>query len=95
MKRLLFSLVLSTASLLVCKAVPANPSVARVLQPDGSYITLVLHGDEFLNFQTTADGYSVVKGADGYWRYAVKSGDVLAASGVNAEISCARSQCFG
>lgn len=41
-------------------------------QPDGSYITLRLLGDEWMNFNTTVDGYSVVKDYRGYYVYAEK-----------------------
>lgn len=51
-------------------AVPAYRGTAQVRQPDGSYITLRLLGDEWLNFNTTADGYSVVKDQRGYYAYA-------------------------
>lgn len=52
-------------------AVPACPDAAAVTQPDGTSITLQRQGDEFLHFTTTADGYTVVKGDDGYYFYAV------------------------
>ncbi len=51
-------------------AVPAHRGAAKVRQPDGSYVTLRLHGDEWLNFHTTDDGYSVVKDHRGYYVYA-------------------------
>ena len=41
-----------------------------VPQPDGTTVTLLMHGDEFLHFMTTTDGYTVVRAADGYYRYA-------------------------
>ena len=48
-------------------------------------ITLCLRGDEFLSFTTTIDGYTVVKGADGFYRYAEKGADgQLTATGVIA-----------
>lgn len=53
-------------------AVPAYHGTAKVRQPDGSYITLRLHGDEWMNFNTTVDGYSVVKDYRGYYVYAEK-----------------------
>lgn len=90
MKKFLFSIVLSAFSVLMGMAVPANPTAAMLQQPDGTYITVMLHGDEFVNFSTTTDGYSVVKGTDGYWRYAVKSNGVLAASSVIAHDADAR-----
>lgn len=53
-------------------AVPAYRGTAQVCQPDGSYITLRLLGDEWMNFNTTVDGYSVVKDYRGYYVYAEK-----------------------
>ncbi len=52
------------------QAVPAHPSTVKVQQPDGSYVTLQLHGDEWLSYTTTADGYTVVKDQQGYYVYA-------------------------
>lgn len=54
-------------------AVPANPAPGQITQPDGSVITVRLHGDEFYNFLTTSDGYTLLRDADGIWRYAVKT----------------------
>ena len=65
---------------LVARAVPADPTPAVMTQPDGSKITLVLHGDEFLNYLTTADGYTVVKNKAGFYTYARLDGNNLAAS---------------
>ena len=61
-------------------ATPADPTPARVTQPDGTTITLILHGDEFLNYLTTSDGYTVVKNEAGYYTYARLDGDRLVAS---------------
>ena len=55
-----------------------------VPQPDGTTVTLLMHGDEFMNFMTTTDGYTVVKGADGYYHYADKVDGRLVATGVIA-----------
>ena len=65
---------------LVARAVPADPTPAVMTQPDGSKLTLVLHGDEFLNYLTTADGYTVVKNKAGFYTYARLDGSNLAAS---------------
>ena len=60
-------------------AVPADPTPARLTQPDGSTLTVVLHGDEFFHFTTTLDGYTVMKNAAGYYTYARLDGDRLVA----------------
>lgn len=59
------SLVLAVLALvcLVARAVPADPTPVKVTQPDGTTLTISLHGDEFFHFTTTADGYTVLKNA--------------------------------
>lgn len=37
-------------------AVPAHPGTRKVQQPDGTYVTIRLVGDEWCHFNTTADG---------------------------------------
>ena len=68
-------------ALLLCvsgmKAVPAHPGTVKVQQPDGSYVTLRLIGDEWRHFQTTLDGYSVVKDTRGFYVYAEKQNGQL------------------
>lgn len=61
-------------------AVPAKRGAVKVQQPDGSEITIMLHGDEWLHFNTTADGYSVVKNNDGFYVYAEKQDGQLKAT---------------
>lgn len=66
-------------------AVEACPDPATVTQPDGSTITLLLHGDEWFSYSTTVDGYTVVKDeADGFFKYAVLNHDELVAGSIVA-----------
>lgn len=51
-------------------AVPAYRGTVKITQPDGSQVTLQLHGDEWSHFSTTTDGFSVVKNQQGYYVYA-------------------------
>ena len=60
-------------------AVPADPTPGQVTQPDGSKLTVQLHGDEFFNYLTTIDGYTVVKNEAGYYTYARLDGNRLIA----------------
>lgn len=62
-------------------AVPAHRRVQQVRQPDGSYVSLQLHGDEWQNFHTTDDGYSVIRNEHGYYVYAQLNGERLEATG--------------
>ena len=83
MKKSLCLLLLGLLCLTV-RAIPANPTPVRVSQPDGSVLTVALHGDEFFHFTTTADGYTVVKNTAGYYTYARLDGGNLVSSGVVA-----------
>ena len=49
-------------------AVRAYPYPIQVRQPDGSTMTILLHGDEFYHYATTVDGRYVRKGPDGFFR---------------------------
>ena len=72
---------------LVAGAVPADPTPALVTQPDGSKLTVVLHGDEFCNYLTTVDGYTVVKNESGYYTFARLEGNRLVAGNIIARDS--------
>ena len=61
------------------QAIPADPRPVQVTQPDGSTLTITLHGDEFFHFTTTSDGYTIVKNAAGFYTYARLDGDRLVA----------------
>ena len=81
-----FYLLIVVLLMCVCnmKAVPAHPGTIKVQQPDGSFVTLRLVGDEWQHFQTTADGYSVVKNQKGYYVYAEKKNGQLQPSALVA-----------
>ena len=79
MRKILFLLVMGLFSLM-SHAIPADPTPVKVTQPDGSTLTIQLHGDEFFHFTTTSDGYTVVKNSGGYYTYALLDGDNLVAS---------------
>lgn len=57
-------------STLTAMAIPADPTPVRVTQPDGSSVTLRLHGDEFFHYTATLDGYTVVMDQSGAYTYA-------------------------
>ena len=57
------------AGLTAMWAIPANPEPFKAKQPDGSTITLRLHGDEFYSWVTSEDGKTLYKkDANGWWR---------------------------
>jgi len=71
--------------------VPAYPYANKVMQPDGSYITVRLTGDEYLHYSTTDDGYTIVKNDKGYYVYATEQDGKLVATNQVAEDAAARS----
>jgi len=80
MKRLSITLIAIMMSMASLWARPGYNKPLDVRQPDGTTVTLLMHGDEFLSFMTTTDGYTVVKGDDGYYRYAEKRNGGLTAT---------------
>ncbi|MCL2681903.1 MAG: M6 family metalloprotease domain-containing protein [Bacteroidales bacterium] len=53
-------------------AVPANPTPDNYTLPDGSVITLLQRGDEFVNWVTTLDGFTLLLNKDGFFEYAIQ-----------------------
>ncbi len=78
MKKCLFLLAMGLMCIFA-HAAPADPTPSLVTQPDGSKLTVVLHGDEFFNYLTTADGYTVIKNNAGFYTYAQLDGNRLIA----------------
>lgn len=72
MNRLSKLLIISFLLLNVCQlqAVPAYPYPIKIQQPDGSYITIMNKGDEFFHYQTTEDGFPILKNKKGVYNYA-------------------------
>ena len=67
-------LLLCIATVTGAQAVPANPRVARIAQPDGRSFQAVMRGDEFQGWMETADGYTFVKNAtSGFYEYALQN----------------------
>jgi M6 family metalloprotease-like protein len=66
-------------------AVIADPDPIEYTQPDGKVITIILKGDEVINWAETLDGYTLLNNGKNGWEYAVlnKDGD-LVCSGVLA-----------
>lgn len=69
---LLAACLLSSSLLL---AVPARKGIQTITQPDGKKIALILQGDENFHYQTTTDGYVVVKNENGFYVFAQVSPD--------------------
>ena len=84
MKRITLTAILRAMMAMTAWAVPAKPGATRVKQPDGTYITVSLHGDEYLHYTTTADGYSVVRDTQGCYVYAKRVDGQLVATAMRA-----------
>ncbi len=68
MRKVIASISLLFAVSAIALAIPARPGSRNVRQPDGTTITLTLHGDEYCHWVTDANGTIVEKGEDGFWR---------------------------
>lgn len=62
-------------------ALPARSIPETVTQPDGTVVTVRVVGDEFYHYQMTADSIPVVRGADGFYRYAELAPDGTVVAG--------------
>ena len=51
-------------------AIPVRHRQIDVKQPDGSVVTVIQYGDEWMHWATTPDGAAVIKGENGYICYA-------------------------
>ena len=80
MKKSILFLTFAVLCLFQAHAVPANPKPVTITQPDGSTLTVRLVGDEFYHFNTTSDGYTILKNESGFYVYAQKQGDQLVPS---------------
>lgn len=82
--------ILLAAAMMLCvqvqrlNAVPAYPGTLKLVQPDGTSLSVRLHGDEHFHWYATADGYLLTQQADGFFHYARIEKDRLASTGVRA-----------
>ena len=67
-KRILFTLIALLAGFQLMTAIPARPGQFTVTQPDGTRITLRMHGDEWGHWLTNASGQMVRADEDGFYR---------------------------
>jgi M6 family metalloprotease-like protein len=65
---IIFSFLILTISNIY--SVPATPNPISVTQPDGTELTIRLHGDENFNYKTTMDGFALETNSDGVYTYA-------------------------
>lgn len=84
MKKNLMALAFALLTTGQMMAVPAYPGKMCVQQPDGTYITIQLRGDEHFHMAMTEDGYPLMKNENGVFEYAQLANGKLVASGVRA-----------
>ncbi|MCX6305184.1 MAG: M6 family metalloprotease domain-containing protein [Bacteroidetes bacterium] len=53
----------------IAMAVIANPDPVSYTQPDGSKLTILIMGDEFIHWAVTSDGYTIMPNAKGAYEY--------------------------
>lgn len=58
-------------------ALPAAPGEHTLTQPNGEEITGQQWGNEFNHGWETTDGYTIIQGSDGWWRYATNNSGKL------------------
>jgi len=74
MRKLLLCLLFVFAASRLVFAVTAYNGPVKVKQPDGTVLTIYLHGDEYLHWATCGNSL-VTKGSDGYWYFATFDAD--------------------
>lgn len=73
-------------------AVPAYHGLIKTVQPDGTEIELLLHGDEHFSWASTPDGYTLLRNDSDFWTLAQpdKNGGISSSDFVyNGDISVA------
>ncbi|MDO5759839.1 MAG: hypothetical protein Q4Q06_02300, partial [Bacteroidota bacterium] len=72
-KKLLLVMMLLIS--VITMAVPADKTPIKIKQSNGKNLTLILSGDERLNWANTLDGYTLLHDKDGAWVYATKDAE--------------------
>jgi len=79
MKRTFYTIIyvylLVFGSVLQGLAMPAFRKPIDVTQPDGTKLTILLKGDEFLHFAQTTDGFDLKQNNKGYYTYASRDSE--------------------
>lgn len=78
---IIYTYLIVFGSILTVHSVPADRRPIEVTQPDGSKLTILLKGDEFLHFAQTMDGYDLKQNKEGFYTYADRDTDGRLLSG--------------
>lgn len=89
MKKFFLTLItVLTLGVSVVNAIPAYQKPVKITLPNGTSITVLGHGDEYNNYLTTTDGYTIVRAADSYFHYAkLVNGELVATDVVAHDIA--------
>ena len=71
MKKTFFLLIALLGALHCATAAPLKNIEVRLTQPDGQVINCYASGDEFYNYLHDGNGFTIVKGDNGYYYYAM------------------------
>lgn len=80
----IFSILLLCFCAIATWAAKANGEPVTITQPDGTLLTIVLHGDEHANWYTTLDGALLVQQSRAYYVARVNGDGSLASTGLLA-----------
>ena len=78
MKKIISLLILVVFVGIQVLAIPAHRGLMQKSQPDGTFLSVQLNGDEYYSFYTTADGYTILLNDEGAFVYAKLDGVTLA-----------------
>ena len=73
-------------------AVKADSRVVEMKQPDGTFISVVLHGDEYFHYYTTTDDVLLVQSQGAFYIASTNAGGCLAATSILAHNNHQRSE---
>lgn len=82
MKKAFILIIALLGAMLCATAAPLKNMEVRLTQPDGQVINCFASGDEFYNYLHDANGFTIVKGDDGFYCYAIhnEQGQVVAST---------------
>ena len=84
MLRQLFTAIVLTGCYMATFAIPAKNGILSYPQPDGSTVSVTLHGDENAHWYESEDGYLLIASDNGQLEYATIKSGLLASTGIKA-----------
>lgn len=72
---IIYTYLIVFGSILTVHSMPADRRPIEVTQPDGSKLTILLKGDEFLHITQSLDGYDLIQNKEGFYTYASRDAE--------------------